>query len=207
MDTSEVLALTGVFGAIVIVVIQQMYPTIHKYIGWPVVGVLLIISIFLISPDNISVGWEITIIVAIIAIMGWLTIYYWCKRTKNNQITSNTNNSSVIKPTPNKDKGIQIHNEIIVLLNKLSDTCDKLSKNEKPLENTEVKKILDEIQIKINDLGHLINKREYDRYSESWITMITREVEHHSRKHEYLDMWGGARVNSNIRYFVSKIKE
>jgi ligand-binding SRPBCC domain-containing protein len=67
----------------IMVLIQLMYPKLPKYIGWPVVGVLLIVLIVVLMPSHTSrltTGSMIAADVVIFAVVGYLS---WKNRSKS----------------------------------------------------------------------------------------------------------------------------
>jgi hypothetical protein len=165
MDTSEILALAGVIGAIIIVVIQQMYPSLPKYIGWPIVGLLVIISILMISPSHISMGWEIIIILVIVSITGGLAVYYGREGKKD--INSKIKSDISTNLHTQREKAQHIHKNIMELFVLMEDTKNELSNKDNWLQNTKIIDLLSKLQTELNNLGYLINKSEYDRWIEA----------------------------------------
>ena len=207
MDTNSILGLVGIFGAIIIVVIQQMYPTIPKYVGWPIVGILLIVSVLFISPKHISLPWEISLIVCIVIFMSIISILYWRTRIKVLQSVKDTN-SPLILLRSRKDQAKDLHKEIMRLDSSLERKKDELSKDEDWKQNPEIRDLLDKLQQELSELGYLVNNRDYDRWAEAMMSLHSRKLEFHMKEREsYYDEWGRARINAKLRDYIKKVKD
>lgn len=201
MDTNGILALIGIVIAIVIVVIQQMYPTIPKYIGWPIIAIFLIASVMFISPTHISVIWEICIVVGLVLGATAISLFYWKNRGNSPRRTD-----AIIQSYPHKAEAYAIHKKIIELTTKLWETKDKFSNDEDLQKNPEIQHIMDELQIEINNLGHLINKREFDIWAEDLMRVYSKFLRFHMPVHDEWGEWGRARINTKFRYYINKVK-
>jgi hypothetical protein len=116
------------------------------------------------------------------------------------------NNISEIHKQTKKEQAKNLHNEIIDLERKLWETRDNLPKEVDVLKNPDIKQILDDLQNKMNALGYLINKREYNLWVESLMEMYSRDLEYSFDMHGGTGMWGRARINTKFREFINKIK-
>ena len=205
MNIGDIIALVLGIGAIIVVVIQLMYPTIPKYIGWPIIGVLFVTSTILIGPKYFGV-WQWPIIGLIILVTISLFIYFWRKRNvaakSDIQQIKNTTKSH-----PRRERAIEIHNQIMGLETRLWETRDKLPDTEDSLKNPEVKHIMDELQAKMNELGHLVNNSDYDRFAEVLMGMYSKDLEFNISMHDNTGMWGRARINSKFPWYINhKVK-
>lgn len=223
LDMSAILGMVIGIGAIIVVVIQLMYPTIPKYIGWPIVGVLLILSIVFMAPDHIPLGWEIFLIIAILILTFLIFIYFWRIRSRVSPQTANTIAApfavfrkqwvhALRTRQAHKAQAHKIHIEIIDLYSLLENKKDELAKNQDWSkqhwqENPEVRGILDKLQIQFNELGYLVNNYEYDRWVEAMMDLNSKELHFHMKGHDSAyDEWGRARINAKLRTFIRKVK-
>jgi hypothetical protein len=105
-----------------------------------------------------------------------------------------------------KERAYTLHKRIMELDSELEGEKDKLTSKEKWKENSNVRRILDELQITLNDLGYLVNSRDYDRWVEAIMSLHSKKLEFHYKEHEApLDEWSRARINAKLRDFIKKV--
>ncbi|MBN1161653.1 MAG: hypothetical protein JXA17_06890 [Dehalococcoidales bacterium] len=207
MDINGILALTGVIAAIIIVVIQQMYPTIPKYIGWPIVVALLIAAVAFASPSHIDLVWEIVIIICLLIIGCMMFVFFWKRRKLGQPKTDVTTPLSVARSHIHKEKAQVIHKIIMKLFILLEKTKEGLSPQENWQQHPKITDIIDKLQIELNNLGYLVHNTEYDRWAEAVMVHQSKMLKFHTIDRDDYSEWGRARINAKLRVFINKIKD
>jgi len=184
-----------------------MYPSIPKYIGWPIVWALLIVCTLLISPGHISWAWEIFIIAVLLIAVCISVIYFW--RTK-----SSINYPTIKFPSPlevfrahrrigriHKAQAKKIHSNIMSLIIELETAKDGLSTDIGWQNTPTIRGVLNKMQMELNDLGYLVKNSEYDRWAEQMMHYQSHTLHFHMKDDDMYTEWGRA-----LRDFVNRVR-
>ncbi len=137
-------------------------------------------------------GWPLWLSIALLSLVAWRIFLHRGVFEK--------------EKSEKKEQARQIHNRIIELDNQLENTKAKLSTGKNWQQDPEVRNILDKLQMELNNLGYLINNRNYDRWAEALMRLYSHELEFHKRANGLMDKWGNARINAKLRDFINKVK-
>lgn len=202
MSIDQIIAYLGFLGAIILGVIQNMYTSIPKYIGWPIIITLLIVSAYFILPPLISIEWTIGVITILAIIMIASFVYYWRNR-KNPDSRVRIFHSFHRNPT-NKYKAFAIQQRIDKLYSTLWKTKDDLPADTDLLHNKKIIQIMDELQSELNKLGQIIKDREYDRWTTHFVSLLSRMLRFHLDIRKNHGEMAHAMINAKLRDFINR---
>jgi membrane protein implicated in regulation of membrane protease activity len=163
--------------------------------GIPIGFVMVALSIWLLG----WVGWPLALAIILIALVVW--------RIFSHRGLFEKDKEKERKRIEKREQAQKIHNKIMDLFLQLEKEEDNLPKDEDWQHNLDIRSILDELQIELNNLGYLINNSDYDRWVEDMMSVYSKKLRFHIKNHDSeFSEWGRARINAKFRAFINKIK-
>lgn len=116
--------------------------------------------------------------------------------------------TSIGAPVSSRRAQAQImHQKIIELDDELEQIIEQKTSSDDWRHDPSISGTIEKLQVAFNNLGYLVNSREYDRFVENYMLLKSKRLQYHQKSADSaFNDWGRARINAKLRDFVYKIK-